>query len=154
MNTTKVDLFTGEIMDSKPGPKPLRHFDPTVQNFKPRMPSGLHRYGQAYWRKVVGVLSEAGQLTPADTGGLEGLVYSYATMRVAAEQLATEGATHVDERGIIRKHPAFQVWRDAQASYRSWATQFGLTPLSRKSVPQSKTPGKSLVEQLHEMAGA
>lgn len=134
---------------NRPGPKPARRLaDDLRDNYKPRMPRGLADDAARLWRAVVPVLADAGQLTPLDIAGLEALATSYATMTSAARDLARDGVTHTDDRGVIRKHPSFQVWRDAQATFRSWAGEFGLTPLARKSVPAARGGELSLADLL------
>lgn len=139
---------------AKSGPKPARRLEIDAGNYKPRMPAGLHAHGQRLWRAVVPVLSAAGTLTPLDQAGLETMCVAYAVAREAAEQLASDGGTHRDERGILRKHPAFQVWRDAQATFRAWANEFGLTPAARRNLPAADNEGNDLATLLEAIAGA
>jgi P27 family predicted phage terminase small subunit len=138
----------------KPGPKAARRLsdDTDYGHFKPRMPRGLADDAKRLWRVIVPILAENGQLTPLDTAGLEALCQSYAAMSQAAGELARDGVTQIDHRGIRRKHPSFQIWRDGQATFRAWAGEYGLTPLARKSVPAATTKPMTLIDEFNSFA--
>ena len=121
----------------RPGPKPAPKMtvDQGASGWRPRMPPNMPDHARRLWRQVVPILADSKTLTPLDGAGLESMCLAYHVMKMAAAELAEAGGTHEDDRGIVRKHPAFQVWRDSQATFRSWAGEFGLTPLARKSIP-------------------
>ena len=50
-----------------------------------------------------------------------------------ARALLKEGITATDaaHRGTVRKHPAWQMWRDAVGVLRQLACEYGATPSSR-----------------------
>ena len=74
----------------------------------------------------------------------------------AWQRIEGEGMVTTDERGLPRKHPLLQVWRDNSKAFREYAARFGLTPADRARVHVK--PGdvsKSLAEMLFEaVAGA
>lgn len=53
----------------------------------------------------------------------------------AAEVLKKDGSTTIDERGLIRKHPANQIFRDNSLAFCRYASEFGLLPSSRSRIP-------------------
>lgn len=59
----------------------------------------------------------------------------------------------VDERGLSRKHPLLQVWRENSTAFRQYAVEFGLTPSARGRIEYPEAGGGgSLAEELFELA--
>ena len=81
-------------------------------------------------------LREAGVLDELDGPALANLVLSHYFAVEAGALLLKDGMVEEDEAhaGRLRKHPAFQIWRDSQAAFRRWADTFKLTPGSRRGL--------------------
>ncbi len=62
----------------------------------------------------------------------------------------------VDERGLSRKHPLLQVWRENSNAFRMYAEQFGLTPSARGRIEypdgEGGGGGGTLAEELFRLA--
>jgi len=104
-----------------------------VKKAPPRAPKGLSKSAQLWWRKVVPRLIELDVIdVSADYGRLVLLAQAWGMAQDAYKTLIREGILRKDDRGITRKHPAHQIWRDSSAAYNSLGKELGITPLSRK----------------------
>ncbi len=122
----------------------------------PRVPSGLDKDAARFWRQAARALVEMRLLTAADVPAFEIMAKHWALAAKAWQRIEDEGMVTTDERGLPRKHPLLQVWRDNSKAFREYAARFGLTPADRARVHVK--PGdvsKSLAEMLFEaVAGA
>jgi P27 family predicted phage terminase small subunit len=104
----------------------------TVIKTAPRAPKGLSKSAQLWWRKLVPRLIELDVIDmKADYGRLVLLAQAWGMSWDAYQTIQDEGMFRKDEKGVTRKHPAHQVWRDSAAAYNSLGKELGLTPLSR-----------------------
>ncbi len=79
----------------------------------------------------------------ADTAAFERYVQHLNMAHKAIVTLRIEDITTVDERGLPRKHPANQLWKENSMAALKYEEQFGLTPLSRSRItlePQRDEP--------------
>lgn len=102
----------------------------------PAAPSGLGKLAAAEWRRVVPRLEAAGVLAEVDRGVLVAYCTSWAHMMEAERLLQAEGVTHVRDNDKTRaKHPAWQIYREANRTMLMAAAQLYLTPTSRLRIP-------------------
>lgn len=119
----------------------------------PRAPRGMNAPARRLWRTLGPVLVEMGVLTRADLPAFQLLCQHWGLAQQAWEALQQEGETTTDERGLPRKHPLLQVWRDNSRAWREYAAHFGLTPAARARLGLAWTEKeKSLAELLFEAA--
>jgi P27 family predicted phage terminase small subunit len=97
-------------------------------------PHWLPKYGKYFWRKYAGELQKLGLLSVLDVPAFEVLCFLYDIMRKSYESLRTDGPITIDERKLPRKSPAFSIFASAVKEFRSWSTEFGMTPSSRQRV--------------------
>ena len=104
------------------------------------------------WDKLVVRLRAAGVLDEVDGPALLNLVLSYYFAVQAGELLLRDGMIEEDKAhaGRLRKHPAFQMWRDSQAAFSKWATLFEVTPAAREG-PLAGAQGK--MSELEKLLG-
>jgi P27 family predicted phage terminase small subunit len=121
-----VKRLTGSDRVNEAAPK----FDALPADTKP--PAVLGRVGRQLWRDLVPLLVSRQLLTPADVALFLHACLSYEFAIEAAQRLRSEGATRLDENGIERKNPNFQLWRDSLATFNRIASEFGLSPSSRE----------------------
>ncbi len=97
-------------------------------------PAWLPERAAELWDALVVRLRRAGILDEVDGPALLNLVMSYYFALHSGELLVRDGMVEEDEAhaGRLRKHPAFQMWRDSQAAFGRWADRFKVTPSSRK----------------------
>lgn len=123
--------------------KPLR--DPTsgervrrlvLPPVAPAPPKGLSAKASAEWRRIVPELERAGVLATIDRGILVAYVTAWGHMMEAEELLKAEGVTHVRQNDNTRaKHPAWQIYREANRTLVAAARELYMTPTSRLRIP-------------------
>lgn len=62
--------------------------------------------------------------------------------QAAAKSITPETMLEVDEQGVTRKHPAFQIVKDQMAIYNTFASKFGLSPSDRARLGAEAEPIK------------
>lgn len=133
-----------------PGKRPLNGEEPQAEQATARLPYGrMEKRAANLWRRVAGPLIDAGLLKEIDTPALEMMCHHYALALDALAVLLKDGIVSKDERGLPRKHPLAQVFREESAAFRQYAELFGMTPSSRSSI-HIDAPEKelSLVDEL------
>lgn len=101
----------------------------------PAPPAKLSRAAGAEWRRVTKELERAGVLAEVDRGVLTAYVTSWAHMMEAEELLEREGVIRPNREGVPVKHPAWQVYREANRTMLFAASQLYITPVSRLRIP-------------------
>ncbi len=82
------------------------------------------------------------------------MCHHYSLAMDALDVLEKEGVVTKDERGLSRKNPIAQVFREESAAFRQYAELFGMTPSSRSSIHvEGVEAKKSLAEMLFEGIG-
>ena len=122
----------------------------------PKLPSWMHPYAAAEWRRLVKLLVPLGCLTEADQQTLAALCQAVAEQRIATETVAAEGRVvrtggvmiqaadplldlpEKWEGGQLQPHPAIAQQRSAWAAVRAFSALFGLDPASRGKLPAVK----------------
>lgn len=113
-------------------------------------PTFLPEKAKELWSSLAPKLETTDRFTPEDVPAFTSLCLSYYFALLAGATLLKDGIVDVDEAhaGRRRKHPAWQMWRDAQGSFRQWACEFGLTPSSRTRFEIPETTELSRMERL------
>lgn len=136
-----------ERRESTPKPEPLA----------PKAPAELSPLARECWEHHAPELEHLGLLTRLDRGAFLFACECYALAVSALEEMRPKtkaGAPR--QRGwrtyqvttadpahgqMLKRHPAFLVWRQAQQDYRAWCVEFGLTPSSRVGLrPKATIP--------------
>jgi P27 family predicted phage terminase small subunit len=116
------------VIEGNAGRRPiLRPPQPTPG--APPCPAHLRGVARRCWTATVRELERMGVATQADAVVLESFCVSYAAWRTAMDELA--GGFTVKDRDVRRKHPAWQIAREAQAAMLVAAKELGLTPRAR-----------------------
>lgn len=138
-----------------PGKRRLNASEPAYATASPRLPAGrLPKEAAALWRALAPQLAAAGVLKQPDLPALEMLCLHYAMARAALVQLLDDGKVEVEDADgrlysisdgnlavvlvseteagrTLKKHPAAVVLRENSLAFKSYLTEFGLTPSSR-----------------------
>jgi P27 family predicted phage terminase small subunit len=133
---TNVVALRGNPGKRKRGPEPV----PTAASVKP--PPELTPTAKRFWERHALELSRLGMLTLNDVSSFAACCEAWAFMMAAKKELKatarrdaeviTKDRTH---GGEPRKHPAWTIYRQAEAAFMSWSREFGLTPSSRVGLP-------------------
>lgn len=148
---TALKLITGNA-----GKRALNKKEPTPARIIPPYPEHLNEYGRIAWDKIVVILDKMGVLTEADGYALERLCDCYADILVCRDLLARDGWTYTNITSmgdtLIKANPAAGQLRAADAQFKSYLIEFGLTPSARSKV-QSSNADESKVDPLGQYFG-
>ena len=111
-------------------------------------PRYLSKTAQGLWRRYGHLLVDRGVLRESDVAAFEALCLAYGTMVDAARILKREGLTTVDERGLPRKHPAYQIMRESSMQLKSYCALFGLSPSDRQRLVIEPLDGEPNLAEL------
>ena len=89
-------------------------------------------YGKEMWQRVAPILKQAEILTRLDLFAFALLCHFWHEYRTANEQLKETGSTYTTARGRNELHPMVKIEQKYADMFISLATQFGMTPASRK----------------------
>ena len=121
-----------------------------------RCPGWLSPDAKKVWRYLAPRLG--GVLRETDLPALALMCAHYSAALAAARALERDGLLVKDPEhaGVLRKHPAAQLLRDASAAFRSYASTFGLTPLDRARLaqpePEPKDPMAEFLAKLRPVS--
>lgn len=134
-NRSKLtDEQLAERRASTPAPKPLA----------PKAPKDLSPVARECWQHHASELEHLGLLTVLDGAAFRLACEAYALAVAALGEMRpkkADGTPDGRKRGFEvllrdkdhepRRHPAFIVWKQATDEYRSWCSEFGMTPSAR-----------------------
>lgn len=127
-----VEGNTGKRPEKKSQkPRPARIHPPTY----------LCAEARAQWRRLLPILESRGaNLGAEDRDLLSTFCDALVTYRATDRQLRAEGFTLTNSRGDHRKHPAWQIHREAHSIMVTVGRHFGLSPLAREALPAGEEP--------------
>lgn len=140
-----------KVLEGNPGKRPLKD-EPRPTPKVPRAPGWLSKEARAEWRRVVPELGRLGLLTVVDRAALVAYCEAWALHKIAVEDVQTNGLTITIERPRFHRgeqvgvetlyihNPATRVMKEAAATLRALATEFGLTPFSRSRLTMPELP--------------
>lgn len=135
---------------AKPGPKPrptvlkllhgenhqsrLNHDEPTPRPADMQEPTDATPAVLEVWRRIVPELAAMNLAYNADADALRCFCEAVVMHRKASAVLARTGVLIKGLHGGLVRNPAIQIQRDAAATIRGFAAEFGLTPSARSSI--------------------
>lgn len=105
-----------------------------------KMPTGMSPAAQAVWKRLAPDLIKRKVLRPAFVDGFEQFCEAVAIAREARRLTARQGLIVSGEKHDAVKHPAQQIWRDANAVMSTWSTRFGLTAADCDNLAEEEAP--------------
>lgn len=115
-----------------------------VRPLAPKPPKGLSPAERECWELHAHELEHLGLLTHLDTTSYRLLCTAYALAMACLDAMRPTKADGTpdrrrtgfqvvvpDERGSVKKHPAFTEWQQATATYLRLCIEFGMTPSAR-----------------------
>lgn len=122
-----------------PGKRPLNKKEPRLAAAKPIAPKHLTPRAKIAWRKLSTLLFHMNVLTQADALALERMCELYADIQELQEDIVTNGRSYfvqaTKNSGMVKKpNPSVLQLRAADTQFRSYLTDFGLTPSARAKI--------------------
>lgn len=122
----KIKVITEERRDRLKKPLTLKPLE-----LLPEPPRFLDETGKSVFKKVGEILINHKKLTEADIEALIAYSQAYSLAVSAYKDIKKNGTTIRTKSGYEQIRPAVTVWRNANDQMRKWATELGLTLLSR-----------------------
>ncbi len=111
----------------------------------PACPEDVSAEVREIWDYTLAQLAVMGTATPADRDALRAYCEAVATHRKASALLAKSGVLIRSAKGgALLRNPVVQVQRDAAATLRGFAQEFGLTPSARSEIRMARGPEHGL----------
>lgn len=112
-------------------------------------PIPLHEKAAGVWNIIAEELKTLGIFKTTYFPTIAALCSAISVQADATEQLLDAGLLATGYRGDVKKHPIFQIWRDANTQVRLLSAELGLTPtaLSRAGV----TPGAGSADEMEDL---
>lgn len=114
------------------GSRRVNYNEPPAKPGRPAMPRGMPADFQREWRRLADLTESLGVLTAADGPALTMAALHLAVALAAGRALLEDGLEAVDERGLPRKNPLNQIFREHSLAFRAYASLFGLSPADRQ----------------------
>lgn len=90
------------------------------------------------WDEIVPELDRTGLLAPSDGPAVELALRHYLMARKASDEVTSVSVETDPDHGGMKKHPAEAVFRLESAMFLQYATQLGMTFVSRARTPAAK----------------
>ena len=130
-----------KIVGGNPGKRALNKREPAPRREIPSCPTHLSDASKVAWGRLVEMLDRIGVLTECDVLALERLCDCYSDILACRELVERDGRTYttITAQGdtLIKGNPAVNQLRAADAQFKSYLVEFGLTPAARSKVQVS-----------------
>ena len=127
-----------KLVAGNPGKRALPKHEPRFKSGVGSPPETLDSIGVQCWKRLSALLDRTGVLTQPDELALERMCDAYADVHACRALIERDGRTYVTKNAagdsLIKAHPAVTQLRAADALFKSYLTEFGLTPAARSKV--------------------
>ena len=137
-----------KIVEGNRGKKGRRQYErPAARSEKAlpdwlEFPDWMSEEGRRFGEQTARHLLPDGLLEPLYLGPFLGMCSCYGLWSEAQEELAGQGFTITDNRGVVRKNPYVTIEKNFGTLFLKFAEDFGLTPMSRQrlNIPGPRGP--------------
>ena len=148
---------------TKPGPKPrptrlkllagerpsrVNRAEPIPARAEVKMPRGMSPAAQRMWRRLAPDLLEKNIVTSWDVDALQILCETASVHLEARRVLGIQGLLVPGRRDGLVTNPAWRIYRDSAQLFKTYATDFGLTPSSRSRLSNAPETDDAEIEAL------
>ena len=127
-----------KLVAGNPGKRATNKREPKPKRAIPSCPEHMSNDGRIAWGRMTVLLDRMGVLTEADAFALERLCDCYADVLACRILIERDGRTYTTTTAqgdtLIKGHPAVGQLRAADAQFKSYMIEFGLTPAARSKV--------------------
>lgn len=126
------------IVGGNAGKRAINKNEPKFSSGVGQPPETLDSVGVQCWKRLSILLDGTGVLTQPDEFALERMCDVYADVLACKALIERDGRTYTttgtDGSKLIKQNPAVGQLRAADALFKSYLTEFGLTPAARSKV--------------------
>lgn len=126
-----------KLVAGNPGKRATNKREPKPRRIIPSCPAHLDDAGKVAWGRLCTILDRMGVLTEADALALERLCACYADILECQALILRDGRTYETDGPsgrLIKGNPAAGQLRAADAQFKAYLIEFGLTPAARSKV--------------------
>lgn len=127
-----------KLIAGNPGKRALPKHEPQFKQGVGQPPETLDSVGAQCWKRLAALLDRTGVLTEPDGYALERMCDAYADIEACKTLIERDGRTYTTKNAagdsLIKTHPAVGQLRAADALFKSYLVEFGLTPAARSKV--------------------
>lgn len=142
-----------KLVTGNPGKRAINKKEPKPGRKITDCPAHLYDSGKIAWERLSVLLDHIGVLTEADVFTLERLCDCYTDILECRALIERDGRTYAvtgsNGNTLIKQNPAVTQLRAADAQFKSYLVEFGLTPAARSKVhaaPQEENKADPLQE--------
>lgn len=142
-----------KLIEGNPGQRPLPKNEPKPAPKAPKRPAWLTGEGRKVWERVAPELERLGLLTLVDGESLAAACQSWKTYVDCQRYLKKHGMTYtyINKFGAENEveRPQVKIAQKALDQFKSFCTEFGLTPASRARIEvKPEEPEQDPMEEL------
>ena len=153
MRGRKPKPTAAKELQGNPGKRPLNKREPRPKTAV-KKPRGMGHGAKRFWDDHAVELERLGLLTGVDVPVLRSVAEDYGFMVESAKILHDEGLVVNGGNGEIKKHPAWQIFRDSRDGLRRGAALFGMEASARARLKVAEDAEQlTLAEQLFAAVG-
>ena len=123
-----------EIMEGRPGHRPINSREPQPRVSVPRCPDHLDERAKKEWKRQIPILRRMRVLTEADGMSLANLCQTWSTLVQAQQKLTEMGFLYKSPSGYIMQSPLLPIVNQCVDTITKLSREFGLTPASRSRI--------------------
>lgn len=132
-----------KLLEGNPGKRPINKNEPKPLPISPASPAWMRSSAKTMWKTLAPQLEKLGLLTSIDGAALSAACEAYATWAYCEKKLIKNGLTielsRIDENGksyvyCVQSRPEVSIGNKALVAFKSFCTEFGLTPSSRSGI--------------------
>lgn len=127
-----------KLVEGNRGKRPINRAEPKPKRGIPECPAHLDDAAKGAWVMLTALLDRMGILTEADGPALERLCDCYSDILECRKLIAANGRTYKTTTAqgdtLIKSNPACSQLRAADAQFKSYLVEFGLTPAARTKI--------------------
>ncbi len=122
-SSKRKNLTRSQCRKNNPDPMKLKVF---------RVSPWLPTEAKELWKRVSPELLRLKVLSALDKPSFEAMCLAYSLMKQAGEELSHSQLTVTGERGSLKKHPIFSIYKTNAELFLKFSELFGLSPRSRE----------------------
>ena len=132
-----------ELLQGKPGKRPINDAEPDPPTRVPKCPAHLSDAARREWRGITKELKVLGLISRIDRAALAAYCQAYGRWSEAEEEVKRHGLVVKAPSGYPIQNPYLAIANKALEQMHKFLTEFGMTPSSRTRVKVEKPDEES-----------
>jgi len=120
-----------EILEGRPGHRPLNRNEPKPRGDAPKCPDHLHEKARKEWRRIVPILEALRLIALIDRAAIAAYCQSYGRWIEAEQKLAETSLVIKTKSGNVIENPYYSIAKRERELMHKFLIEFGMTPAAR-----------------------